>query len=469
MRPEQTPWIPEIGDRSKPVYLAIADAIADDVRAGRLAPGQRLPPQRLLAERMGLDFTTVSRAYGEARRRGLVDARVGQGTFVRPPSAPCRPPDRGLPVSAGLIDMTMNQPPLPDGQELLERLRQGMAAVVTDMGLRGILHYPEAGDLSEDRSAGTLWLRRRLPDMAVERILVCPGTQGSLLALLTALARPGDTVCAEALTYPGFKAVATQLGLKIVGVPMDADGLDPDALRAILAAHRPKALYCMPTLHNPTTATMPPERRRAVVAAARDHNVPIIEDDIYGLLAEDAAPPLAALAPEITYHIAGLAKSVSPMLRVAYVVAPDARQALRLAAAQRATMLMASPLSAAIARRWIADGTAEAVLAAVRDEAVARRALADSILPVGSFAAKREAFHLWLHLPEAWTRGEFATHLRTRGIAAVVSDTFATTAEAPEALRICLGAAADRQETRRVLDILAEALDQSPALAAVVI
>ncbi|HYG85365.1 MAG TPA: PLP-dependent aminotransferase family protein [Azospirillum sp.] len=464
MPPEQSAWIPEIAGRDKPVYLAIADAISDDVRAGRLSPGERLPPQRLLAERMGIDFTTVSRAYGEARRRGLVDAHVGQGTFVR-----TAPPPHRAPASTGFVDMTMNQPPLPDAPELLERLQRGMSAAVSGIGLKGILRYPEAGDPAEDRAAGAFWLRRRLPGLAAERVVVCPGTQGALLALLTALARPGDVVCAEALTYPGFKAVAAQLGLRVVGVPMDADGIDSEALRSVLAEHRPKALYCTPTFHNPTTATMPLERRQAVVAAAREHGVPIIEDDIYGLLPAESPPPLAALAPELTHHIAGLAKCVSPMLRIAYVVAPDARHAMRLTAAQRATTLMASPLTAAIARQWITDGSAQAVLDAVCAEAMARRALADSLLPAASVVTKREAFHLWLHLPNAWTRGEFATHLRTRGIAAVVSDTFAVTPDIPNALRICLGAPTDRDETRRVLEIVAETLDQLPVLAGAII
>jgi len=473
MPPEQQPWVPAIEDRTKPVYLAIADAIADDIRTGRLSAGQRLPPQRSLAEQLGIDFTTVSRAYGEARHRGLVDARVGQGTYVRA-TAPVPPPTRavqpGRPAApAALVDMTMNQPPLPDAPALLERLRRDMAAVVTGLALPDVLHYPDAVDRQEDRAAGVHWLRHRLPDLSPERVLTAPGTQGALLALLTGLARPGDAVCAEALSYPGFRAVAAQLGLRVVGVPMDADGLDPDALRAVLAQHRPKALYCIPTFHNPTTTTMPLERRRAVAAAAREHGVPIIEDDIYGPLPEDAPPPLAAIAPEITYHIAGLAKCVSPMLRIAYVVAPDGRQALRVAAAQRATALMASPLTAAVARRWIVDGTAEAVRDAIRAEAMERRALAEAILPAGCAVTRREAFHLWLRLPEAWTRGEFAVHLHGRGIAAVAADAFATTPDVPQALRVCLGAPTSRDETRRVLEILADSLDQLPASAGVII
>lgn len=476
-------WAPRLANRDKPVYIAIADAIADDLRDGRLSPGQRLPTQRALAARIGLDFTTVSRAYGEARRRGLVDARVGQGTFVRAPEPPvsaapvfavppAAPAVRREAVAPPFVDMTMNQPPVPDRPELMERLRREAADAVARLDPHALLRYPDsvgADSGAADKAAGVLWLRDRIPGVTADRLTLCPGTQGALLALLSLLARPGDTVCAESLTYPGFKAVARQLGLSVVGAPMDRDGLDPQALRAVFERHRPKLLYCMPTLHNPTTATMPLERREAVVALAREFGVCIVEDDIYGPLVEDAPPPLAVLAPDMVFHIAGLAKCLSPALRLAYVVAPDARQAMRVTGGVRATTLMASPVTCAIATRWIAGGAAAALLAALRAEAGERQRLAASLLPPGSYAGGPESFHIWLSLPASWTRGEFATHLRTRGIAAVVGDTFAAADPVPEALRLCLGAASDLAETRWVLSVVADALDQVPALAGVII
>lgn len=483
MQSGRTAWLPDIAGKDKPVYLAIADRIAEDIRDGRLVPGQRLPPQRTLAGQLGLDFTTISRAYAEARRRGLLDARVGQGTFVRAAESPAATATATAAAAAeraedgGFIDMTMNQPPLPEQPELLERVRRGMvqAAALTD--LRDLLRYPDMAAGTRDRAAGLRWLGRRLPGLAAERLVVCPGTQSALLALLTLLALPGDTVCAEAVTYPGFKAAARQLGLTVAGVPLDERGLDPDALREAFRRHRPKALYCTPTLHNPTTATMDAERRQAIAALAREHGVPVIEDDIYGVLPTEAEPPIAALAPDMTFHLAGLAKCVAPGLRITYVAAPDARQAARLAGAQRATVLATPPLLAAVATRWIEDGTAGLMLDAIRTEATARQRLAAALLPAGHALAHPEGFHLWLRLPSPWTRGEFATHLRARGIAAVPSDAFAVTgpgsdpgsAAPPEALRICLGAPNGREETRRMLGILAEALDQTPAMAGGVI
>ncbi|CBS89650.1 PLP-dependent aminotransferase family protein [Azospirillum lipoferum] len=481
-------WKPDLANRNKPVYLAIADAIADDVRSGRLAAGHRMPPQRALADRLGLDLTTVSRAYGEARRRGLLDARVGQSTFISTRAG--RTPHIPLPTAArrestapsAIIDMTMNQPPLPDAPELLDRVRQGLAQAMERIDPQSLLRYPDtataAGGLEEDRAAGAHWLSRRLGAIDAGRLVVCPGTQSALLALLSMLARPGDTVCTEALTYPGFKAIAGQLGLRVVGVAMDGNGLDPDALRAAVETHAPKALYCTPTLHNPTTATLPTDRRAAIAAIAREHGIPVIEDDIYGVLPQDAPPPIAALAPDIAFHVTGLAKCVAPGLRITYVAAPDARQAMRLAAAQRATMLGTPPIPAAVATRWIADGTADALLAAIRAEATIRQRMARDLLPSSAMTAHPEGFHLWLGLPPAWTRGEFAAHLRSRGIAAAVSDTFlipghipglTAAGPAPEALRICLGAPVTRADCRHMLEILTDTLEQSPAMAGIVI
>ncbi|MCW2245802.1 DNA-binding transcriptional MocR family regulator [Azospirillum fermentarium] len=474
--PSGAMWVPVTAGRDKPVYLAIADAIADDIAAGILTPGQRLPPQRHLAALMGIDFTTVSRAYVEARHRGLIDARVGQGTFVRAaaPAGPARPEPVPMPGPvSGLVDMTMNQPPVPADPALLERMRAGMAAALP-AGLSGLLHYPDGLDPDAEAdgpAAAAAWLAPRLPGVPADRLLTAPGTQGALLALLTLLTQPGDTVCTEALTYPGFKAAAAQRGLRVVGVPMDGDGIDPGALDRCCAEHGPALLYCTPTLHNPTTATMPEDRRRAVAAVVQRHGLPVLEDDVYGPLPATPIPPLAAFAPDQVFHIAGLAKCLSPQVRIAYVAAPSARQALRLGAVLRGSALMPSPITAAVARRWIADGTAAQVLGAIRAEAVARRAMAASLLPPGSTIGPAEAYHVWLPLPAVWPRADFAAYLRTHGIAAVTADAFAAdgTSPVPEALRLCLGAAHGRDGTRRMLAVVAEALDRLPAAPGTVI
>ena len=451
-------WLPAVSKAAGPLYLAIADALADDIASGRLPAGARLPPQRTLAERLGIDFTTVSRAYAEARKRGLIEGRVGQGTYVR-----ARRPLPPAAAATGLIDMSMNLPPRFDDPELAAAMWDGIADLGSSGGLDLLLRYQEAGGTSRDRAAGALWLAARLGDVSPARLLVCPGAQGGLLALLGSLADPGDMICTEALTYPGFRAAADFLRLRVAGIEIDAEGLLPEAFEAVCKEGAPKALYCNATLHNPTTATLPLARRERIVSIARKYGVAIIEDDAYGALPDDPVAPLATLAPDIVHYIAGLAKCLAPALRVAYLAVPEGRSVAQLAGAIRATAGMASPLTVAIATRWIEDGTARSVLAAIRAETRHRQAIAARILPADLVQADPAGFHLWLRLPPHWTRGDFAARLRSAGIGVVVSDAFCVGGTAPEAVRLGLGAAPDREQLAASLRVVADLLSQQPA------
>lgn len=457
-------WSPSISKADGPLYLAIADALSTDIASGRLPAGFRLPPQRTLADQLGIDFTTVSRAYAEARKRGLVEGRVGQGTYVR-----ARRQAGPAPAVTGVIDMSMNLPPRFDDPELAGRMWDGISGLQASNGIELLMRYQEAGGTSRDRAAGAFWLAPRLGEIGADRLLVCAGAQGAMLAVLGALAAPGEVVCAEALTYPGFLAAAEHLRLRVAGVAIDAEGLVPEAFEELCRERAPKVLYCNPTLHNPTTATLSLARRKRVTAIAREHNVLVIEDDAYGALPLNPVTPFAALAPDITYHIAGLAKCVAPALRVAYLVVPEGRGLAQLAGSIRSTAGMASPLTTAIATRWIEDWTAQAVLAAIRKETRERQAIVSQTLPPELVQTNPEGFHAWLKLPSHWNRGDFAARLRSEGIGVVTSDAFLVGGTAPEAVRLGLGAAPDRASLSVSLQRIAELLDQQSAMASMVV
>ncbi len=458
-------WRPEIRKGASPLYLAIADALAADIQSGALAAGDRLPPQRSLADVLEIDFTTVSRAYAEARRRGLIEGRVGQGTYVRAGRGAAV---AGASATAGLVDMAMNLPPKFDDAELAARLWASIREVEDSGGMDLLLRYQEAGGAVDDRAAGAAWLGSRIPALAPNRLLICPGAQGALLSLLTLLGKSGQAIAVEQLSYPGFRSLAAHLSTPLVPVAMDGEGLLAEAFEAVCKRDAPKLLYCTPTLHNPTTATMTLERRQAVIAVARKYGVLIIEDDAYGKLSGDAPPPLAALAPDIVYHVAGLSKCLSPALRVAYVAVPDVRAAAHLAGAIRATTAMASPLSAAIATNWIESGLADDALAAIRVETEARRAAAVELLGDHGLVTAPHAFHAWLPLARDWTRGELAARLRAAGIGVVTSDAFAV-GQPPEAVRIGLGAAPTRERLKGSLELIADLIGQPAAMSSMVV
>lgn len=456
-------WRPTLREDSSPIYRAIADALALDIKSGVLAAGDRLPPQRALAEALAIDFTTVSRAYAEAGRRGLVEGRVGKGTYVRAGLAASQPGE-----ASGVADMGMNMPPMFSDPLLEARLWTGIAGLETRGGMALIMRYQEAGGTLADRAAGALWLTDRLPGIGVDRLLVCSGAQGALLALLTILGPTAGSIAVEALTYPGFRSLAAHLAIPLVPVAMDAEGMIPDAFEELCRKSAPRLLYCTPTLHNPTTTTLSLKRRLAIIATARRHDMTIIEDDAYGKLSASSVPPLAALAPDIVYHVAGLSKCVSPALRIAYVAVPDARAAARLAGAIRATTAMASPLGAAIATHWIKTGLADEALTAIRDETEIRRAIAAGLLKKSGLVTSRNAFHAWMPLAPGWARNEFAARLRGVGIGVVPSDAFALEAP-PEAVRLALGAISTRDRLTLGLQRIADMIAETPAMSSTVV
>lgn len=451
-------WQRRIEASERPAYLLIADLIADDLKTGRLAPRDRLPTLRELAQTLGLNYTTVARAYAEARKRGLIDSRPGYGSFVRGSSP-------GLRLRGGsAAEMTMNLPPEPADPALLERMHESAARLLADGDLYELLRYQDFGGTAEDKDAAVAWLRRRLPDSDASRVLVCPGIHGALAALFSQLARPGELVCVEALTYPGVKAMAAQLGVQLHALALDDEGPDVEAFEHACRTLACRALYLNPTLLNPTTLTVSRARREALADVALRFSVPIIEDDAYAMLPRSMPSPMALLAPELTYYVTGFSKCLGAGLRTAYVRCPGVQQAQRLAGALRATTVMASPITNAIATRWVQDGTAEAMLQAIRNESAARQALATRHLGGHTLQSHPEAFHLWLPLPTSpaqggWSGVEFASHLRSQGVGVVAAAAFCTDGDPPEAVRVCLGGKLTRDECDDALRLIADALD----------
>ena len=274
---------------------------------------------------------------------------------------------------------------------------------------------------------------------------------------LLLLTSPGDVVLTEALTFPGMKAAAAKLGVRLVGVAMDGEGVDPDALKGACERHRPKAVYLIPTLHNPTTITLSPERRKAVADTIRNAGTILIEDDAYGLL-ELSASPIANLIPELSYLAVSLSKCIAPALRVSYLLVPDATSEQVMRSNLQATMQMPAPLMVALATNWLRSGIADQIVTAIRGEATGRQQLAARILKGIPFAGKPGGHHLWLSLPSQWTSPDFISHLLRDGLAVVGSEAFAVGGTAPHAVRVALGAARNRAELSQAMYVLVAAL-----------
>ena len=456
-----TNWMPDLSGRRAPRYRAIAEALAEDVRDGRLAGGTRLPTHRDLAWKLRVTIGTVSRAYAEAERRGLIVGEVGRGTYVRPPESatPIVPGDiPGETRDPDFIDLTINRPATAGEGALMAAALERLAA---EPDLTALLDYQAPAGRPEDRAAGAALLEGCGLAAVPEQVVATAGGQHAMACVIGALTQPGDTVAVEALTYPGMRALAGLLHLRLAPIAIDEEGLVPEALDAACRAAPLRALYTMPTLHNPTTATMPVARREALAEVARRHDLALIEDDVYGFLLDAPLPPLAHYAPERGFYITSASKSLMPALRVGYVHAPKAKIE-PIAAAVRATIYSAPPLMARIVARWIADGTAQRLAAEKRAETRARNRRAHEILAGAGLTGDPAAAHLWLTLPEAWRADDFAAAARRRGVGIVPAAAFAVTRHPPNAVRICLGAQTTAERVERGLARLAALLATPP-------
>ena len=431
-----TIWSPRLPETSDPIYSRIADALERDLRGGVLMPGSRLPTHRELAKNLRITPVTVTRAYAEAMRRGLVESTTGRGTFARSVTRRESAPAHEVDLATNIVTVPLPSP----SRALLERAGDMLTAST----------YASGSGSERHRAAGAAWIGR---DTDPSRVIVTAGTQHALFLAFAATARPGDTVFAEELTYHGAKAVAALLNVRLEPLRMDRYGIVPDALaRACRARNAAKVLYTVPSLHNPTGIIVPETRRRELAAVTNKHGLTIIEDDVCGFLLEKTPPPLATFAPDRTIFITGLGKALAPAMRIGYLTAPEALLA-RAQTALASTILFASPIVAELAATWIEDGTAARVVAQKRAEVVLRNRVARRILSRVTGDARSP--HLWVELPKRWTPDAFAEEARRRRVRVAAASSFAVGEEVPRAMRVSIGAPATVAELEQALHVLA--------------
>lgn len=421
---------------------------------GSLKPGDRLPPQRQLAAQLNLDLTTVTRAYDEARRRHLLEGRGARGTYVAAPRIEL----------TSVLDLSMNTPPPPAGVDFDDLLKQGLSQVMMGADTALLMTYHLGGGSDSDRKAGARWLEPMFGSLDSAQVVVCPGAQAAIAALILALTKPGDVILTEPASYPGLRTAATQFGRRIVAVEADQHGMVPEMLEQACHQHQPGLLYLNPTLQNPTAITIPERRRKELANIAKRCNVRIVEDDPYWLLADAPPPPIATFAQEQVSYISTLSKCLTPGLRVAFVLIRDPHERERFLVALRSFALMVAPLTAALATQWILDGSAAALMEGVRKEARLRHWMARDIL-AGRYSGTGDGLHVWLELPGYWNSSQLARAADNEGIAVTPAEAFATSATGSgsvNAIRISLGSIKDRGRLQTGLQKLSHLLARRP-------
>lgn len=416
-------------------YKAVVDRYAQAIRSGQLPAGSRLPTHRTLAAGERISLATATRVYRELEEMGLVSGETGRGTFVRDLSLP---PGHGVDqqvVAADVVDLNFNYPSLPEqGDALREALRQLAMAGDIDSHLR---YQPHAGRLAErDIIARHLTCQHFAPD--AENVLIVNGAQHGLAVTVMGLLRPGDVVAVDALTYSGFKVLAALYHLELAAIPCRPEGPDLQALHTLCQQRRVRAVYTMPTLHNPLGWVLNTGQRQALADLARQHDLLIIEDAAYARLVSHPPPPVVSYAPERTVYVTGFSKNIATGLRVGVVISPP-RYRPEIERAIRATTWNTPTLISSLICAWIEDGTVARFEMQKRQDARQRQQVAREVLCGLPVVSHPDSYFVWLPLGEESRADRLANALMERRISVSTAEPFCVSATIPQALRIALG------------------------------
>ncbi|MDX8478846.1 PLP-dependent aminotransferase family protein [Mesorhizobium sp. VK24D] len=413
-----TNWLPDVSSGSGPLYQRLADSIESDIDKGVIDAGAKLPPQRDLAYDIGTTVGTVGRAYQLLRERGLVSGEVGRGTYVlaqrtETPKADLEPAIQGTrAIDAPGGKLRFDSTAAPD---------VGQGAIIAEVLARTAQDHPhDISSYTRDfperwYEAGSHWLGRNsfrpLPDSIVPTL----GTHAAVMAVIAALTTPGDYIVFEHLTYSQISRSAGLIGRRTVLVLADDEGIDPNDFERVCAQKHPKMMFLMPTAKNPTLVTLSAERRQAIARIAREYNVVLIEDDLYGELTDDPTPLLAEYAPERTIVAGGLSKSVAAGVRGGWLSCPPAyRHRIRVA---HKMMTGGLPfLLAEVGSRLVASGQAREIRRRCIAEIQARLATVRVMLAGFDFKTRDNVPFVWLTLPDPWLSGTFKNACLTQGV-----------------------------------------------------
>ena len=463
-----TIWEPAHIEGQGPKYKGVVETIRTGIASGALSIGEKLPPVRDLAWRLRITPGTVARAYTILTDEGVLTAEVGRGTFVADTSARTAP---YVPIEIDSIDhesggdtdnVSLFSPHLPSmGQAGLIRRK---LAEIAQSPPSGVMHYPNRASGLPARHAVASWLAGTPVGRLTEAdIVLSHGGQSAILLILQAILqgrRP--TVLVEQLAYPGFSRAAELLRADVVSVPMDEEGLIPEALEATARRLPEVQVICTsPEVHNPTCGFTPESRRHEIAEIARRHDLQIVEDDCYRMGRAQAAC-YRQIAPERGWYVGSISKTITPALRIGYAVAPEGQVARVRRAAEHSFFGLATPLTD-LTTAVLTDPSLPVITEKVRMVINSYVQTAVNVLGAYDLRWREDVPFLWLHLPPGWRATAFCQAAEARGVQIRAAEEFAgRDAQTPHAVRFAINAGVSLRSFEAAMNRLRDLLDNPP-------
>lgn len=428
-----TIWTPTLTNFEGPKYKAVVAALRADISKGVLVAGDKLPPVRELAWEIKVTAGTVARAYQQAIQEGLLQARVGRGTFVAGTQHPM--PEFETPTrTAALSQINLRNTSTTDvGQA---RALQAAMIKVAQTKVPDYVEYPEPKEDSAIYEQLCKWMEYSNLRADPKSIVLCHGGQNAIsVALASVLSEGAGAVAIDALTYPGVRYAVQNHRAELVGIEVDDFGIVPDALEAAYRRKPFKALFTSTNVLNPTTGEMPLERRIAIADLARKFDFQIIEDDCWGI-GPSKLPTFTSICPERAWYLSSISKTISAGLRFGYLVCPPAG----FAAASRISQINSYGISRAvsdIAHELLQSGSAMRIRQDVLKAVGKRVELSVNLLGKWDISWRRDVPFIWLQLPQGWRASSFTSACERHDILVRPADEFAlNNMPVPRAVRV---------------------------------
>lgn len=447
-------WKPDLKNIGQPLYKTLAEILEKDIKSGILTPGTKLPPQRELADYLDINLSTVVRAFKICSQKGLISASIGNGTYVSSDAT-----FNAILLTnhddAGIIEMGATLPDIDPNKKVIKCMQK----ILQEPDSIKMFQYGMPEGAEWQKEAAVKWIKQAGFDVKKESVLLAGGGQNAIAAILASLFKPGDKVGTDPVTYPGIKSAAKMLGIRLVPIQSKDNEITEEGLIYACKNENIKGLYLIPDFHNPTSHTMEIGTRERIAQIAKKHGILIMEDAIYSLLHNIPIPPIASFAPENTIYICSLSKTISPGLRLAYVITPQ-KYKIELSAALYNMNISVSALMAETASRLINSKVAEDITEERKIHIRKQNEIVDHYLSNFTTCEENTCMFRWLTLPKAWSGESFELYARNAGVQVYSAEHFAVgSMQVPKAVRISVTSSKDITELEKGVQILHKLLN----------